>query len=184
MPYENECLSRDGVGEQVAAGLLRWKGSAPSLGKRMVTREWFNTYVLNKGGFTVDKKLMTWAEMKAARALGPTAPPKNIVIVNESTCVPDPYGGEEAMYALRISWTNGDYQAHTEVYRDGNLWTTVSPGVSAINIHQYDIPIFSQFSVRHVKDGLYSDFAGPATGSTGTLRCGGGGGPIDPPIRE
>lgn len=123
MPASNECLSKDDVAEEVANGNLVWKNSQPTLGQQVVTRSWFNTYVLNDGSVPADGKLMTWGEMLAAAVVGA----HNLQVADESYC--DPVKG--ARYAARLTWTNVPNSGSIAIYRNGSYVTTVPAGTES-----------------------------------------------------
>jgi hypothetical protein len=55
-----------------------------------------------------------------------------------------------------VSWANGDFDAETEVFRDGSLYSTVGPGGNQLDIGAKSGAGTDQWNVRHVKNGQYS----------------------------
>lgn len=161
MPANNECLSRDDVGAQVNSRLLQWKTeSAPTLGARVVTRSWFNTYVDNVGGFPADGRLMTWGQMETYRFLGPRGAPTITSVQNTSTCDFD-----NPNYKVTIYWSNGDPLAYTyfEYQKPGaNTWTylgSANPGETSYTFHMFDGPGTYYIRAWHSRSGVSSAYS-------------------------
>lgn len=158
MPANNECLSRDDVGVQVNNRLLQWKtGSAPTLGARMVTRSWFNTYVDNVGGFPADGRLMTWGQMETYRLLGPRGAPTISSVQDTSTC-----DRGRGIYRVTVYWSNGDPLAETHFeYQGQTIWTylgSANPGETSKTFIMPDG--IGSYLIRawHTRNGLSSAY--------------------------
>lgn len=164
MPANNECLSRDDVGVLVNSGLLQWKtASAPTLGARVVTRSWFNTYVDNVGGFPADERLMTWGQMETYRFLGPRGAPTISSVQNASTC---DFGSPN--YKVTIYWSNGDPLAYTYFEYQivgANTWTYLgysNPGKTSDTFYMFDVDSFgAAYYIRawHMRSGVSSVYS-------------------------
>lgn len=78
---------------------------------------------------------------------GPAAPPSNLTAIDVSQCV-----GISPFYDIHLSWTNGDAEAHTQVWVNGVLDATLSPGQAGWNLGPLGGHGTYDISVIHVRN--------------------------------
>jgi hypothetical protein len=105
--------------------------------------------------------------------VGPAAPPTIGSVTNISRCEGfDPVIGQlgTPVYEARVTWTNGDLLASTDILVDGAWRAGVGMEATEAVIPLYQAGSYA-VTVRHVRNGIPSAASGPVTVTAGQLAC-------------
>ncbi len=76
------------------------------------------------------------------RLLGPTGSPSSLSVNATSSS------------ATYLAWSNGDATSSTQIYRNGNLLSTVGPGITTFSDSGLSSGTYYSYYVRHIKNGI------------------------------